>query len=61
VQGGQLHVTNIETGLQTPTRIEILSGLRSGDKVVVGRHSGLSDGEKVDAQPAGYEDSGRRN
>jgi len=37
------------------SRIEILAGLQAGDKVVVGRHTGLSDGEKVDAEQAGYE------
>ncbi|WP_263357281.1 efflux RND transporter periplasmic adaptor subunit [Acidicapsa ligni] len=57
VRDGVVHLVQVETGLQTPTRVEILSGLQSGDKVIVGRHTGLSDGEKVDAQPAGYETS----
>ena len=61
VRDGVIHLTIVKTGLQTPTRVEILSGLQSGDKVVVGRHTGLSDGEKVDAEPAGYEASGSRN
>ena len=55
VQGDLLHLVKITTGLQTSSRVEILSGLKRGDKVVVGRHSGLSDGEKVDARPASYE------
>jgi RND family efflux transporter MFP subunit len=50
-----IHLTPVKTGLQTSSRIEIESGLKAGDKVVVGRHSGLSDGEKVEAQPARYE------
>jgi RND family efflux transporter MFP subunit len=55
VRDGIVHLTNVKTGLQTATRIEILSGLQSGDKVIVGRHSGLSDGEQVNAEPAAYE------
>jgi RND family efflux transporter MFP subunit len=55
VSNGILHLIEVKTGIQTPTRVEILSGLNSGDKVVVGRHSGLSDGEKVDPEKAGYE------
>jgi multidrug efflux pump subunit AcrA (membrane-fusion protein) len=58
VRGNELHFVTVTVGLQTPTRIEILSGLNRGDEVVVGRHSGLSDGEKVDPQPAGYEANG---
>jgi len=54
----EVHMVTITTGLQTATRVEILSGLNQGDRVVVGRHSGLSDGEKVDARPASYEANG---
>jgi RND family efflux transporter MFP subunit len=55
VRNGELHILKVTTGLQTSTRIEILSGLQRGDQVIVGRHSGLADGEKVDARPASYE------
>ena len=55
---GEVHLVTITTGLQTATRIEILSGLKEGDRVVVGRHSGLAEGEKVDARPATYEPNG---
>jgi RND family efflux transporter MFP subunit len=58
VRDGVIHLTTVRTGLQTPTRVEILSGLQSGDEVIVGRHTGLSDGERVDAELAGYEPSG---
>jgi RND family efflux transporter MFP subunit len=58
VRGGQLHLVAVTIGLQTPTRVEILSGVRNGDQVVVGRHSGLSDGENVTARPASYEANG---
>jgi multidrug efflux pump subunit AcrA (membrane-fusion protein) len=45
----------VTIGLQTPAKVEILSGLQNGDQVVVGRHSGLSDGEKVTPRAASYE------
>ena len=54
-KGGVLHLVEVTVGLQTPSRAEILSGLQSGDQVVVGRHSGLADGEQVKTQPAAYE------
>jgi RND family efflux transporter MFP subunit len=57
VHGGTIHLVNIKTGIQTANRVEIVSGLQQGDKVVVGRHTGLSDGEQVDAQSAGYENN----
>jgi multidrug efflux pump subunit AcrA (membrane-fusion protein) len=55
VRDGIVHLATVKVGLQTPNRVEILSGLQIGDKVIVGRHTGLSDGEKVEAQPAAYE------
>ncbi len=57
VRDGVVHLTSVKVGLQTSSRVQILSGLQSGDKVIVGRHTGLSDGEKVHAEPAGYESS----
>jgi len=57
VRGGIVHLIPVVAGLQTATRVEIFSGLQSGDQVIVGRHTGLSDGEKVDARPATYENT----
>jgi RND family efflux transporter MFP subunit len=57
VRDGVVHLVTVKVGLQTPNRVEILSGLQRGDKVIVGRHTGLSDGEKVDARPAAYENN----
>lgn len=57
IRGGELHLVKVTTGLQTATRVEIVSGLQRGDQVVVGRHSGLADGEKVNARPASYENT----
>jgi hypothetical protein len=58
VRDGIVHLTTVSTGLQTPARVEILSGLNDGDKVIVGRNAGLADGEPVDAEPVTYEASG---
>jgi RND family efflux transporter MFP subunit len=55
VRDGVIHQVTVKVGLQTANRVEILSGLNTGDKVIVGRHTGLSDGQKVDPQPAAYE------
>jgi RND family efflux transporter MFP subunit len=58
VRDGIVHLVTVKVGLQTANRVEILSGLDNGDKVIVGRHTGLSDGQHVDAQPAAYETKG---
>lgn len=58
VRDGIVHLVTVQVGLQTATRVEILSGLDKGDKVIVGRHTGISDGQRVDAQPAAYETKG---
>ncbi|MEK6397681.1 MAG: efflux RND transporter periplasmic adaptor subunit [Terriglobus sp.] len=58
VRDGIVHLVTVKVGLQTANRVEILSGLDKGDKVIVGRHTGLSDGQHVDAQPAAYETKG---
>jgi RND family efflux transporter MFP subunit len=55
VRGDVVNLVTVKIGLQTASRVEILSGLNAGDKVIVGRHTGLSDGEKVEARPAAYE------
>jgi len=57
VRDGIVHLATVKVGLQTPNRVEILSGLQRGDNVIVGRHTGLSDGEKVDARPEAYENN----
>jgi RND family efflux transporter MFP subunit len=55
VRDGVAHLVQVTTGLQTPIRLEVLSGLKAGDQVIVGRHTGLSEGEKVQARTATYE------
>jgi multidrug efflux pump subunit AcrA (membrane-fusion protein) len=58
VRDGIVHLVTVQVGLQTANRAEILSGLDKGDKVIVGRHTGISDGQHVDAQTAAYETKG---
>jgi len=58
VRGDVLHLATVTVGLQTPSQVEILAGVRNGDQVVVGRRTGLSDGEKVTPRPAKYESDG---
>jgi RND family efflux transporter MFP subunit len=49
---GILHITPINLGLESDQRVEVTSGLHEGDAVVVGRHAGLKDGQRVQARPA---------
>lgn len=57
VRDDVVHLVQVATGLQTATRLEILSGLKFGDRVIVGRHTGLSEGEKVQPRAADYENA----
>jgi RND family efflux transporter MFP subunit len=43
----QIEERPVKLGLETPDKYEVLSGLREGEDVVVGDHSGLQAGEKV--------------
>ena len=47
VRDSVIHVIPVTTGLRTPQRVEIRSGLQDNDVVVTGRHAGLHDGERV--------------
>jgi RND family efflux transporter MFP subunit len=57
LRDGIVHVVQVTTGLQTATRLEIVSGIKAGDQVIVGRHTGLSEGEKVQPHAATYENN----
>ncbi|HEV7927623.1 MAG TPA: efflux RND transporter periplasmic adaptor subunit [Verrucomicrobiae bacterium] len=41
----------VTLGLETPTRYEVTAGLKEGDKVVIGSHSEVHAGEKVEPKP----------
>jgi len=43
----------VQLGLETPAKIEVLSGLRPGERVMIGNRSQVHVGEKVAAQPIG--------
>ena len=49
-QDQRLEEREVETGLETPFRIEVVSGLREGEIVVVGARSGLRPGLKVESK-----------
>jgi RND family efflux transporter MFP subunit len=44
---GAIHIVAVSTGLETDQRVEVRSGLKEGDTVVVGRRAGLKEGEQV--------------
>ena len=60
VEGGKTHTIyvvnrdhhleerDIQLGLETPDKYEVLSGLQEGDLVVIGNRSGFQTGEKVE-------------
>jgi RND family efflux transporter MFP subunit len=48
--GNTLQERTITTGMQTPTDIEIVSGLKQGDRVVISDRSGLKSGMQVKPQ-----------
>ncbi len=47
VEAGVIRIIPVTLGLETDQNVEILSGLKEGDAVVVGRHAGLREGQKV--------------
>lgn len=46
-QDNQIEIRPVQLGLQTPDKYEVLSGLKEGDKVVIGNHSEIQSGERV--------------
>jgi RND family efflux transporter MFP subunit len=44
---GLVHVRTIGTGIQNPQFVQVVSGIKPGEGVILGSHSGLQDGEKV--------------
>jgi hypothetical protein len=46
-QPGTIQFVPVTVGLETAQSAEILAGLEEGDLVIVGRHAGLKDGDKV--------------
>jgi RND family efflux transporter MFP subunit len=47
VPSGTVHIVPVTLGIETDQRVEVLSGLREGDAVAVGRRTGLKNGQQV--------------
>ncbi|MDX6461102.1 MAG: hypothetical protein QOE55_4799 [Acidobacteriaceae bacterium] len=45
--GGVVRIHKVQTGIQSPQFVQILSGVGVGDIVITGRHSDLHEGQKV--------------
>ncbi len=52
-QKNQIEIREVRLGLETPERIEVLSGLNEGDRVVIGNRGDLKPGQTVDPRPMG--------
>jgi multidrug efflux pump subunit AcrA (membrane-fusion protein) len=44
-----IQIVPVTLGLETDRNVEVLNGLTEGDTVVAGRHAGLRDGQRVQA------------
>lgn len=44
---GVVHVRTIATGIQSPQFVQVMSGIQPGETVILGSHSGLQDGSRV--------------
>ena len=47
-QNNEIDERPVQLGLETPDKYEVLSGLHEGDLVVIGNHSEIQDGQKVE-------------
>jgi RND family efflux transporter MFP subunit len=47
----QIEIQAVETGLENPNNVEIVSGLRAGDQVVISGRAQLKSNEKVQPKP----------
>jgi co-chaperonin GroES (HSP10) len=56
VQGETIRVIPVSAGMKTAQQQEIRSGLREGDLVIVGRHAGLENGQKVRPKLVHFDD-----
>jgi RND family efflux transporter MFP subunit len=47
----QIEMREVRLGLETPDRVEVISGLNDGDRVVVGNRGDLKAGQTVEPRP----------
>jgi RND family efflux transporter MFP subunit len=50
-------VRNVTTGIEDPSRVEVVSGLKEGDRVVVGNLASFHAGEVVSPKPSSFADA----
>lgn len=55
VHDSAIHIVPVKTGLKTALQEEIRSGVAEGDLVIIGRHAGLSEGQKVQPKLVTFE------
>jgi RND family efflux transporter MFP subunit len=55
VEDSVIHVIPVQTGIKTASQQEIRSGVKAGDLVIVGRHAGLQNGQKVEAKISNFD------
>ena len=44
---GIVHIRSITAGIQSPQFVQVLSGIEPGEAIILGSHSGLQDGQRV--------------
>jgi len=44
---GTVRIRSVNTGIQSPQLVQVLAGIQPGETVILGSHSGLQDGERV--------------
>ena len=49
---GRIEKRELRLGIQSPTRVEVVSGIKPGDRVVATNLASYSPGEQVNSQPA---------
>jgi RND family efflux transporter MFP subunit len=50
-----VHILPVKVGIDSPNRVEIVSGIQEGEVFVVGRKTSITEGEKVQPRQASYE------
>ena len=45
--GNRIEVRLVTLGIETANKVEVISGLKEGDLVVIGERSGLQEGQEV--------------
>ncbi len=46
-EAGSIHIVPVKLGLETAQQVEVLSGLEERATIVIGRHAGLREGQRV--------------